>query len=212
MIILGIDPATGVASPTALALVDTETNKLIDYWIIQPNTKKLNHQQRVAYIARAAQGIIKEVKPDKIFVETFVMQGKGGMLLHQLIGALMAAAGYDDPWTIDTVFNTTVKRLVTGNGGADKLAVANGVMTQLFNSKETLADLILNRLFDVTDAAAIAIAGILQKEENDNDERQQYQTPRQGKKSVRKSRRSRKVKKSTRRTSRLSRRRKSPRS
>ncbi len=93
MKVMGIDPGTGVSSPTALALIDTDTNALVQYWIVQPDVKKFNHQQRIAYIAQEVQYIIYQECPDLIFCETFVMAGRSGMMLHQLIGAIMAASG-----------------------------------------------------------------------------------------------------------------------
>lgn len=195
MLVLGIDPATGVASPTAVALIDTEKAELINYWCIQP--KQPTHQQRIAYIAQEVQYIIYRECPERIYIETFVMQGKSGMLLHQLIGALMAAAGYrHSPNRVGSVFNTTVKRIVGGSGGADKVVVAEGIKRILANpSHAHIDELIAKRNFDATDAIAIAIAGHLQETEGETEHEQAPKTRRKSKKSVRKKR----VKKASRR-------------
>jgi Holliday junction resolvasome RuvABC endonuclease subunit len=207
--VLGIDPGTGVASPTALALIDTETNALIQWWVVQPSKFQTTHQQRVAYIAQEVQYIIYKEHPDLIFCETFVMQGRSGMLLHQLIGAIMAAAGHRHGDRFGSVFNTTVKRLVTGNGGADKVEVALGVQKQLTASTEELVKLTVAKQFDVTDAAAIAIAGVLQQTEEALDYEQPTKTRRKSKARTPSTKSKKAVKKSSRRSGRILRRRRS---
>lgn len=169
MIVMGVDPGTGVSSPTAIVVFDTETKLILLDEIV--DGKKIEKERRARWIASGLSECIEYLekggmKLDLVAVETFVMRGKGGQTLQNLIGALEGRI--PDDIAIQRVFNTTVKRVVAGNGDADKLEVACGVLQWFAGADESIAeikDAIRREAWDTTDALAIGIAGFKQEVE-----------------------------------------------
>lgn len=165
--IIGIDPGTGITSPTGIAIF--RSNGYIEKLATISSTKRENLDR----LRDVAAGIKREV-PNRnalLVIETFIMQGKGGQTLQRLIGAVIAAA--PEKVKVADVFNTTVKRIVAGNGAAEKIQVAQGVLKWFKTRKdvkrtsvETVTKLISLKQWDILDALAIGIAGY---EENKRD-------------------------------------------
>lgn len=173
MIVMGIDPGTGVSSPTGVVAFDAETRLILLSEII--NGKKIEKERRARWIASGLAELIDTLSADPITkiglvsIETFVMRGKGGQTLQNLIGALESRI--PDDARIQRVFNTTVKRIVAGSGDAEKLEVALGVLAW-FNdiaiSANEVRSMIKFEKWDLTDALAIGIAGYKQEMEERN--------------------------------------------
>lgn len=157
--IVGIDPGTGVSSPTGIAIFDSEGT--IDFkTTISCNYKDGN--KRLRYISDTLKDLTNNYDGiDLVCIETFVMRGKGGQTLQRMIGAAIATVKHETP--IQEVYNTTVKRLVGGTGKADKAQVGEGVY-KWFHSKNQDSSLIIRKLYmedqwDILDAFAIGISG-----------------------------------------------------
>ncbi len=157
MIIVGIDPGTGVSSPTGLVIFDAD-GKIIFTCTISSDAKETNY--RLREITAQIQGTIEMFEVDLICIETFVMRGKGGQTLQRMIGAAIATT---DPVPLQEVYNTTVKRIVGGSGKADKSQVGRGVHQWFAGKSEASAKkidkLYENAQWDILDAFAIGISG-----------------------------------------------------
>lgn len=165
MIVIGIDPGTGVSSPTGFAAFDPDTKEVLYVEAIGSN--KATPAGRIREISQRVAELLESVDPDAdalVAIESFVMRGKGGETLARMTGALMAAI----PERMDQVFvqNTTVKLLVGGHGKADKDQVAAGALHWLYGSgaAQNAAFELYSR--DETDALAIGIAGWLKTKTN----------------------------------------------
>lgn len=167
MIVMGVDPGTGVSSPTGVVVFDTQTKLILLDEIIDGG--KIQKERRARWIAGGLSECIDYInkgnmKLELVAVETFVMRGKGGQTLQNLIGALEGRI--PDDIKIQRVFNTTVKRLVAGNGDADKREVAAGVLKWFEGCPESeneVRAMIEREKWDSTDALAIGIAGYMQE-------------------------------------------------
>ena len=164
VLVAGLDPGTGASSPTGLALFDPETREIIALQNVAPPDALKKFSHRVRYISEEVEEVLLSVNPYDVqlytYCESFVMRGKGGEMLARLTGALMSIV----PWhsEFDTVANTTVKKLVAGHGRADKVEVAQAVLTY-FASNAASAALVQGAMkraeWDKLDALAIGICG-----------------------------------------------------
>ena len=168
-LVIGIDPGTGVTSPAGLVVFDTETR--IIYEAAQITTTTRIHHRVISTVAAQLGAFIQRAadKERKTLVchEDFVMRGKGGVTLQRLIGAIFThipKEGFD----VESVYNTRVKMFTGGDGASDKAKVAAGVLKYFeknLDSFKTVRAWINAGLWDLTDAAAIGIAGWMQREE-----------------------------------------------
>lgn len=171
-ILVGIDPGSGKSSNTAIACFNSSSKEIYFCVEIEPTVDPKKDPFHFLLNDLAAQlavhmGNIKKLAPNKnsevhVYIENFVMRGKGGQVLNQAVGALLSRI----PMTFSctTVMNTSVKALVAGNGKADKVEVASGVVRYFkANGHPESADFVQDLLdlgyYDRTDAFAIAIAG-----------------------------------------------------
>lgn len=165
-IVVGIDPGTGVTSPTGFVAFDPLSRELLYHANIRSSYKELS--PRIKDIAEQVTNGLLSIDPEVevvVFTETFVMRGKAGQNLQRLIGALTAAVPYKYQ-PIGEVYNTTVKRVVGGTGKADKVQVAAGVYawgSENVDTKQQLDTLIADGEWDKLDAFAIGLAGWLIK-------------------------------------------------
>ena len=162
MIAVGIDPGTGTKSPTGIFIFNMRNRNIV---LFDDLTATGDQRRRIRLIAKQVEEILLPYtgisKDLNVFMECFVMRGKGGEVLSRLTGALTSAV--PEAATFQYVYNTTVKKIVGGNGKADKSEVALGVLDYFSENKRSeklIEELILDEHWDVLDAAAIAIAGL----------------------------------------------------
>lgn len=151
--LVGIDPGTGVSSPTGFVVFNRETKDIEHATTFKPKSKN-----KFKSIPEQFKNLIPE--ESSVCIETFVMRGKGGQTLQQMIGAYMSVI--PDCCTITHIYNTSVKKFVGGSGKSDKHAVALGVGFYFrlnFKSRQMIESFIENEQWDILDAFAIAIAG-----------------------------------------------------
>jgi Holliday junction resolvasome RuvABC endonuclease subunit len=159
-VIVGIDPGTGISSPTGLAIWDEQTKYVYFCGNLSTKTKKLEH--RIKDISDQLEALLLQLegklKGEIVFVciESFVMRGKGGETLQRLIGSFMGRLKYE--YHLEHVQNTSVKLRVAGRGDASKELVAEGVLNH-FEGADFISTLIKQQEFDILDAFAIGIAG-----------------------------------------------------
>jgi Holliday junction resolvasome RuvABC endonuclease subunit len=163
MLICGVDPGTGVRSPTGFAIIETQTREIkcsttFTSALIEPAHKLKDISEQLEFE-------LSSLNPDErvtVYIESFVMNSKPGETLARLTGALMKAVPY---WfKVRFVHNTTVKRLVAGIGNGDKKMVAAGVLSWFERNEKSaqiVNELIEQEAWDQLDALAIAIAGLM---------------------------------------------------
>jgi Holliday junction resolvasome RuvABC endonuclease subunit len=168
-LVIGIDPGSGVASPTGLSVFDVETREILLADNLGTRHKALQH--RIKDISDQLEDYIKQVitnYPDAsiiVAVEYFVMLGKGGEILNRLIGSFMGRLPYNIEFT--QVQNTTVKRLVGGHGRAEKQQVAAGLLPLFSNNETSMAQIMQltsEAEWDILDSLAIGVSAWLIKQ------------------------------------------------
>ena len=170
-LIIGIDPGTGISSPTGFAILNPDEKVAID--VVQFTSQNKKHEHRLKEIAEEvgeAFRRIDEAFPQAevtVYYETFVMRGKAGENLARLTGAITSRI--PNRFASRGIFNTTVKKLVGGHGHADKDVVAIAALNWLYGKGAALNAAYEMYSPDEKDAIAIAIAGYLR----DQEERQQ---------------------------------------
>lgn len=156
-IVVGIDPSSNSAG---FAAIDIDARELLHAETIVANSKAAP-RERIRFIADAIGLLLESIDPDAdvcVFSENTVMRGAGGATFQRCIGAIQSRVPMR--MTFMDIQNTTVKKLVGGHGKADKVEVAYGARSWL-SQQHQLDHLITTGQFDVTDAVAIGIAGLL---------------------------------------------------
>lgn len=173
MIVAGIDPGTGSSSPLGLVVFDAETREIFGAYDIWPaetpkERRAMPLYRKIRVITKAVTEVLtSNPQPSTVYIESFVMRGKGGETLQRAIGGIMGCI--TETQKLREVANTRVKMIVGGAGSADKEAVAKGVAAYFSPSDESsiiIQDLIDLKAWDLLDAFAIAIAGIVTYEQS----------------------------------------------
>lgn len=166
-VVIGIDPGTGVSSPLGFAVFDIASRDILAIDEIYPGESY--KQRRLMPLYKKIRSINNQIEPfvlmypglKAVYIESFVMRGKGGETLQRLVGGIMAIVPDGIPFR--EVANTRVKMIVGGKGSADKEQVAKGVLAFFSpnpESKKIIEKAIEVKAFDALDAFAIAIAGV----------------------------------------------------
>ena len=157
-IILGIDPGTNIMG-YALLVVKGSKMQVLKYDVI--NLKNItNHAVKLKKIFERTQELITEYLPDEMAIEApFYGANVQSMLkLGRAQGVAIAAAlSRDIPYV--EYAPKKVKQSITGNGNASKEQVAN-MLLQILKLSE------LPKLFDATDALAVALCHHYQRGNN----------------------------------------------
>ncbi len=165
MIVIGVDPGTGVSSPTAVVAFNSVTKALLMEEIVDGG--QIEKLRRARWIAQGFADCLehfKDPEPHLVVFENFVMKGPGGQTLQRLLGALEAQV--PEHAAIQHVGNTTMKKLVGGHGDSDKEKVAVGVLKWFATNAEStraIKQFIIDKDWDLTDALGIGIAGLMQE-------------------------------------------------
>lgn len=166
-IIVGIDPATGVSSPTGVAVIHGPTRTILGTFALHAKDKKLEHRiKRLSEVVEAIVSSFLDVSAVDCHLEYFVMKGKGGEMLQRLIGSFMGRMPVEV--NINHVHNTTLKKVIAGHGHSSKAEVAEGVLRFFAGhpvSEAHVRRLILLKKWDELDSLAIAIVGMFQEVE-----------------------------------------------
>lgn len=151
MRILAIDPGY---DRLGIAIVEGNPSRpiLIMSECVRP--EKGARADRLAAVANAVTGAIREYAPEALALETlfFGVNKKTALGVAEARGAILAAAGIASLPVIECT-PQQVKIAVTGHGGADKAAIANMVPRLLLLPKK-------KRLDDELDAIAVGITAL----------------------------------------------------
>jgi Holliday junction resolvasome RuvABC endonuclease subunit len=167
VLVVGVDPGSGVSSPTGLCAIDTNAKDIL--FVRNVSTKRIRLHHRLRDISTHLEGFLKTLDgapvakdcdgPVLFSIESFVMRGKAGETLQRLIGAFLSRVPFE--WGVVEVPNTRLKKIIGGHGSADKREVAHGVYVWFSGnsqSQATVERLIRDQEWDQTDALALAIA------------------------------------------------------
>lgn len=165
-IIIGVDPGTGVSSPTGFVGIDSYTREILWQEKVGSKHKKLEH--RIREISELIDMHLISVDQGKepstqvlVCIESFVMRGKGGESLQRLIGSILGRVPYG--FTVVHVPNTRMKHVMGGSGRADKPEVGQGVLEWFEGENPSAVKqvkiLLADREWDILDALGIAITG-----------------------------------------------------
>lgn len=163
MIILGIDPTSGAESLLGVAAFSTVSLDILLLEAVKTDPQyKKSMPKRVKQLASQLSLYMCSVIPERVYIESTVMRGKGGESLARATGAFMVQAPIEA--SITFINNGTVKKIVGGHGKAEKLQVAEGLL-DFFKSNDSsvvkISRAINGEEWDKTDALAIAVAGYL---------------------------------------------------
>lgn len=163
-LVLSIDPGSGVSSPTGIALFDPQSKSILFTTNLFTQYKPTEH--RIKDITEQLVAILNQIQGEQyeVYIESFVMRGKGGETLQRLIGAFLSVIPYHVK--IRFVQNTKVKVVMGQHGHAEKLQVCQGVINWFASNNESFE--LLNKLtqkgeFDIMDSLAIGVTGWLSK-------------------------------------------------
>ncbi|MBS0000977.1 MAG: crossover junction endodeoxyribonuclease RuvC [Cyclobacteriaceae bacterium] len=154
-IIMGMDPGTNVMG-YGIIQANGSALKILQFGVIQLSKYK-THELKLKKIFERILGLVEEFHPDEVAIEApFYGKNVQSMLkLGRAQGVAMAAVLYRNI-PITEYAPKKVKISVTGNGNASKEQVAK-MLEQLLKFRET------PKLLDATDALAVAICHLYQK-------------------------------------------------
>lgn len=157
-IILGLDPGTNVMG-YGIIMVRTPAIKVLQFGVIQLG-KYGNHELKLKKIFERVLDLLDEFHPDEVALEApFHGKNVQSMLkLGRAQGVAMSAALFREVPIVEYA-PRKIKQSVTGNGNASKEQVAKMLMS-LFSISE------VPKLFDATDALAVAVCHHFQKGES----------------------------------------------
>lgn len=163
-LVLSIDPGSGASSPTGIALFNPKTKDVIHVTNFFSQYKPTEH--RIKDITEQLASLVNQLHGEnyEVYIESFVMRGKGGETLQRLIGAFLSVIPYHVK--IRFVQNTKVKVVMGQHGHAEKLQVCQGVINWFASNKEAhemLTKLTQRGEFDIMDSLAIGVTGWLSK-------------------------------------------------
>lgn len=126
MLILGIDPGTAT---TGYGVVKTSKNKfeLLDFGLIETD-KNGSPGKRLAEIYKQMNSVLRVYKPDIVAIERlfFATNAKTAMRVGQAHGVLLLSAAKYKAEVFEYA-PMSVKKVLTGNGHADKKDVQKSV-------------------------------------------------------------------------------------
>jgi len=119
MIILGIDPGTATTGYSILSL-DGDIIIPIEFDLIE-TSKDISPEKRLSFIYQELENIIKKYSPDLMAIERvfFATNARTAIRVGQAIGVMMLCAASSEVPVFEYAPGT-IKKLISGNGRADK--------------------------------------------------------------------------------------------
>ncbi len=153
MKIVGIDP--GLAG-TGIGVIEGQARQIESYSFGSISTQASEAiPERLGYIYRKAESFLLEQQPDLVIIEDIYSLEKypgSGIMLGKVSGVLILAA-FKAGVKIHEVSVREVKKVISGNGGADKYQVERAVRHLLHHHGPI-------RPFHASDALGLALTGL----------------------------------------------------
>ena len=151
MRILAIDPGY---DRLGIAVVEGNASRPTLVWSDCILPEKGAREERLSCVSKAVTSAIKKYSPDILAIETlfFSVNKKTAIGVAEARGAILAAAGNASVSVVE-YSPQQIKNAVTGNGGADKKAVARMIPKLLVLTEK-------KRFDDELDAIAIGITAL----------------------------------------------------
>lgn len=159
MLILGIDPGTAT---TGYAFLSSEGAKLsvLDFGLIETD-KNGSPGKRLEYIYNQMSKLVRKFEPDAIAIERlfFATNAKTAMAVGQAQGVMILAASKNKK-EVTEYAPATIKKLITGDGRADKKAMQRSLRSILGAKIRSRAKK-KTHFDDAADALAVAVCHAL---------------------------------------------------
>jgi len=154
MRVLGIDPGF---DRLGLAVLEGDPSRPTHVWSDCVSPPKGAMEERLSAVQSAVEDAIRTYAPDVLALETlfFSTNKKTAMMVAEARGAVLSAAG-EVGITVREFSPGTVKLAVTGDGRADKSAIARMIPHLLTLPPK-------KRLDDELDAIAVAMCGLVSR-------------------------------------------------
>lgn len=164
MLILGIDPGTATTG-FGLVRVGGRVNKVVTWGLIETN-KKLLKEKRLDFIFEETVKLINYYKPDVFVFEKvfFASNAKTAIAVGQAQGVMLLAA-CKTKIPVEEYAPGTVKKIITGNGRANKKDIQIHIKKILGNHVKSKVNQ-KSHFDDAADALAIALTHAFKKGEN----------------------------------------------
>lgn len=155
MLILGIDPGTATTGYGVIK-VKRRSCEVLGFGLIQ-TAKDGKAEERLVSIYKQMTGIIKEYHPDIMAIEKlfFATNAKTAMRVGQAQGVMLFAAARAKTAVVEYAPGT-IKKVVAGNGRADKKLIQKSVRKHL-GAKVRSRKRKKTHFDNVADALAVAI-------------------------------------------------------
>lgn len=165
-IIFAIDPGSGYLdergnrknSATGICIFDPNSYKILLAKEIRTMGRQTTWERTrdlARMVRREMQKAVDIYGPLEIRIENFVMKGAAAEVLYRLVGAYIGSI--PDKCTFAEIHNITLKKDLTGDGKADKKAIAEGLL-QRFKNDADMLDILTNLMYDKNEDALDAIA------------------------------------------------------
>ncbi len=167
-LVVAIDQSTGASSAVGLAIL-TDDLTVIDSAAFMPKQRYrvaekrivCLHEQITQYVSKYITFAVESQMRIEVVFERTVMASKAGELLAESVGAFCTAFPNNELISFHKVSNTAMKRIISGSGKGDKVAVAKGLLNHLPKSEHDLIIKLLNgQSYDTLDAIAIGTTHI----------------------------------------------------
>jgi crossover junction endodeoxyribonuclease RuvC len=155
MLILGIDPGT---ADTGFGIVNlSEKGNEVVTWGLIETDKSLAKERRLNFIFEETLSLLKKHKPDVFVIEKvfFATNAKTAIAVGQAQGVMLLAAGKAKV-KVEEYAPGTIKKMITGNGKANKKQVQEAVRKILGNHVKSRAHK-KTHFDDAADALAVAL-------------------------------------------------------
>lgn len=132
--ILGLDLSS---SCTGYGILDTKDNKVavVDYGQFKPSAN-MSHGAKYGFITHQIRALLKEYPIDTVVLEMYFVGGfksQGTFICSELRGSLKLMLAMDFPSIVlaEDIFPSSLKKIITGNGRAEKIEVAKAILGKL---------------------------------------------------------------------------------
>lgn len=161
MLILGVDPGTATTG-YGLIKVKSRSYELLDFGLIETD-KNGRPERRLESIYKQMMAILKEFSPDVMAIEKlfFATNAKTAMRVGQAHGVMLFAAAKFKANVVEYAPGT-IKKVVAGDGRADKKAMQKSVR-KFLGPKARSRKRKKTHFDNAADALAVAICHALQE-------------------------------------------------
>jgi crossover junction endodeoxyribonuclease RuvC len=158
MLILGIDPGTATTGYGTVSI--TKNGPVALDWGLIETAKEQSPSQRLLFIHQSMLALVTKLKPNVIAIERifFATNAKTAIRVGQAQGVMLLAAATTNADIVEYAPGT-IKKLVTGDGRADKKMIQQ-TLRQVFGAKVRSEKRKKTHFDNAADALAVALCHV----------------------------------------------------